>query len=1102
MSRRAGVAVALSLLTIVGALGLSAAVTATSPADAPAAAAPHAAQLPTPTLSSTAPPTPAARAALADSVRSEVAASGVPQKDVYLPNFDGGGRMQGNVVAPITTAAPAPMGIGDIGVRNTTGTPVPYVIDSTSWEGTFTLNSGTFFYIDNDGPDAFGVQLNTVLSNVTVWGSSDNDYWIQDVMFYTPSTDSVQFIDNIWNFSTPSTAEPASTFYSYNGTPNGDVYYGDEGPTFTVPMPFTVHLYTNSSLTNLSGQEYSTVRFGYDLVSGGGLTVASGVFDTVLFDSNVASSTATPLPHFQVNGGHLTPTNFLLYDTELMLGGPGGGSTTQVWGIDATMQIRYLDAATGKFVNDPAVWDAGTDTGETSEGIAESYATPGTVVMNGGPSFVMPFWNATPGGNVGQLTLTGTIAPQNAFLFLSSGDAINNTTVNWAPVLPGGTYRFDLPPGLYSGEALLADHDSRALQWFGPAGTTSTVDISLPVDDSVGVDTPLIAWNDLELSDLAFSGSGTVSDPYLLFDNQGEPLSAWFGEMNDFLFPVFPGVLIADTDAYFTLQAPPPFTVVLPPALAAELGTDGLPDTDQLQIELYDTVHATVLGGSDISGWMYGDLFSFPEPYYPDGEVVLWGATDSLIADNVFEDQGVGLVLLQGSGNTVWGNEFLSAPFDPIGFPAEFGVWEFESGDRIYNNVFDTEVTAFSPSYNMYNGFPQFNDNFWNLSGWQPSSQGNVVNGFDLAGSLLGASVVCGNWWDDYIPGSALPYDEPFDGPGYEPFIATGGDYCPEGPYGAIGYNATFSETGVTSGTWSVTLAGATETAPAESPIVFGMPNGTWQYTVAAEPGLIASPAAGALPIDGASSAVTVAFTGAGVVGVAHYVATVAETGLPAGTNWTVTVGSASPVTTNSSAVSLSEPNGTYRFTVGAVPDYTANIATGYVTIDGAAAVGWVTFSPDPGWLNVTVAPANAAVWVGGLTVALVSGAFSVYEAPGTVAVEATLAGYAPFFDNVSILPAHVTLLTVQLTALGSTGTGPTSTTSPAGLSTGEFEALVAGLVVVGAAIVVAALLLRRRGGASGAPPPMTQVAPPTTGGAAATPEYLEDAPPGGPPGS
>ncbi|HTW77729.1 MAG TPA: thermopsin family protease, partial [Thermoplasmata archaeon] len=194
MSRRAVVAVVFSLVVVAGALGLTGSVGAlhasssdgaapsistTAPATAPTSAR-------TTAVAPSVAPSVASRTAFEDSVLRSAAADGVPQKDLWLPNFDGGGRMVGSVVSPITGVAPAPMGLGDFGVRNTTGTPTSYVLNSQSWEGTVTLNSGDFFYLDNDGPDTFGIQLNTVLTNVTVWGHSRDDFWTQDVMFFTP----------------------------------------------------------------------------------------------------------------------------------------------------------------------------------------------------------------------------------------------------------------------------------------------------------------------------------------------------------------------------------------------------------------------------------------------------------------------------------------------------------------------------------------------------------------------------------------------------------------------------------------------------------------------------------------------------------------------------------------------------------------------------------------------------------------------------------------------------------------------------------------------------------------------------------------------------
>jgi thermopsin len=1097
MSRLVVVAVVLSFVALAGTLAVLPAVAPARAANAPTPGAPTVA-IHSPTIAAAPAPHSAAaaslaRASLGRSVLDRLEKAGVPARAIYLPNFEGGGVLHGNVVAPITRVAPAPMGLGDFGVRNTTGTPHPYVIDSTSWEGTITLNSGDFFYIDNDGPDTFGVQLNAVLSNVTVYGTTNNDFWIQDVMFFTPSTSSIQMIDNIWNLSTPSTAEPPSTFLAghYNGTPTGSYYY-DLGPTFTTGFPFTAHLYENASTTMLAGVPYSTVRFGYDIVSGTGTTIGSGIFDTVLFASTAGAS--IPAPQFQVNGGALTPTNFLLYDTELMIGGPGGGSTTQVYALNGSMQIAYYNSSTGHYSLDPSAWTAGTDTGETSQGIAVSYTTPGTGLLGAGPSIVEPLWNATPGGNQGRLELTGSVSPDNAFLFLSTGATFNATTAAWAPFVPGGKYTFYVPPGTYSGEALLANHDTRDVAYTGSAGTTVSAAISLPYDITVGIDTPLFAWNNQELANLSFGGSGTAASPYLLYNNEYTTLDPLFGEFNDFLFPVFPGVLIADTSAYFDLDHPAPFTVLYPSAYDARLFVNGLPDTNQLQIELYDTSHGSITDGGDIGGWMCGCQFNFPNPYYPDGEIVLWGATSTLVAGNAFQDQGVGIVLMQGSGNVVWGNEFLNGLLAPATYPAQFGIWEMESGDLIYNNAFDTSVTAFSPSYNLYNGNTQINRNAWNLSGWEPSSTVRVVNGFNLSGSLLGGPAVCGNWWWDYSPGMQLPYNEPYQGGA--PFITTGGDYCPAGPNGTVGYPVTFTEEGLGGGAWTVTLAGVVATAAAGSPITFAMPNGTWSYMVGAVGGLEVSPAAGTVTVHGSGTGANIVFSRPVTATTPEsFLTTVTEYGLPTGLAWSITINS-TKYTENGTTVALTLINGSYPYAVAAVSDYSLlSAASGSILVNGAAASLDLHFAPDPGWLNATVSPATASVWVDGESVPLSSGSFTLEERPGTFAVVVTDSGYAPYYNNATVSAGTGTAIAVHLTAIGSSSpSGPgksngTATTSSgsSGLTDAQFYGLIGGLLAVAVAIVLAALLLRRRGSPPAPVPPAPDAGAPV--------EYAEPAP-------
>jgi peptide/nickel transport system substrate-binding protein len=75
------------------------------------------------------------------------------------------------------------------------------------------------------------------------------------------------------------------------------------------------------------------------------------------------------------------------------------------------------------------------------------------------------------------------------------------------------------------------------------------------------------------------------------------------------------------------------------------------------------------------------------------------------------------------------------------------------------------------------------------------------------------------------------------------------------------------------------------------------------------------------------------------------YTVTFVETGLPSGTNWSVTVNG----TTQSSgvrAITFSEPNGTYPFSVGAVAGYSENRTSGEVNVSGDPVTEGIAFAP------------------------------------------------------------------------------------------------------------------------------------------------------------
>ncbi len=78
------------------------------------------------------------------------------------------------------------------------------------------------------------------------------------------------------------------------------------------------------------------------------------------------------------------------------------------------------------------------------------------------------------------------------------------------------------------------------------------------------------------------------------------------------------------------------------------------------------------------------------------------------------------------------------------------------------------------------------------------------------------------------------------------------------------------------------------------------------------------------------------------------YPVTFQETGLPAGTGWSVLLNGTSN-TTLTPTLGFVEPNGTYPFTVAPVTGYTASPASGQVTVAGSAAEQTIHFSAAQG---------------------------------------------------------------------------------------------------------------------------------------------------------
>jgi thermopsin len=335
-------------------------------------------------------------------------------------------------------------------------------------------------------------------------------------------------------------------------------------------------------------------------------------------------------------------------------------------------------------------------------------------------------------------------------------------------------------------------------------------------------------------------------------------VSTLFGELNDYLFPVFPGIYLINTNAYVNAIGMPQFdlTYLLSQANNIRDAQFGAPPSDDLNFELYNASNVSIVGSSDISGWFYNAL-SFGDP----ASIYLWNSTNDLIAQNTFYVESNGITTSGGGENTIWGNTFIPTtvaapdPYSVLNAGTTVGLNSFEGNDLIFNNAFYTPITATLFPENFYNGaFEPFVDT-WNVHP-QPAATVFVVNGWSLSGSILGLGWVGGNYWANYgtqsDPYGVLPYNNG----GY---IWTGGDYAPL--HTQKFYRITFTESGLPTGTgWSLTIDGVTLSSTTPT-IVFVEPSGTYSWVVNPVAGYLPGHHGGAVTVSTADIAITIHFT-------------------------------------------------------------------------------------------------------------------------------------------------------------------------------------------------------------------------------------------------
>ncbi len=666
------------------------------------------------------------------SVLNSLHSKGIPNKDIYLPNFNPQKSFAGNATnGPSYLTAPAPMGIGTYGFSNVSGNIVRNNISTSSFAASVTMQNFSTFYAYDDGPNSVTMQLNAVLNNVTLFGNSNYAFWTQNVLFYSARTHQLTFLDNVWNFSSPAFYMSSNVFSSADGNLVAPYYYYTVGPTFTVTYPFTVQLYLNSTVLNGD----NTVFFNYSLADASGSM--SGSYDTVQFNSSygMGSGYSAPQSNFLVDSYNTTPTGFIPWDAEIMIGGPGGGSTALINQINATMTLKYLNS--GSYANVPNAYDVGSETGETSTGAAVTWTANDVAHLSAGPSFVYGMWNVSQTSTFDHFS--GQVNPPNSFMFVSQGSTFDAPNATWTPLSTTGTYSFSLPSGTYNTSILLADHT--------PAGgllTSGTPQsFNLPFNYNMGVYTPLYAFGNSQLQYISLYGSGTPQSPYVLYNNPSPSgyLNPLFGVFNDYIFPQFSGVLLHSTTDNVLIQNMPSFAVqYIYPAELLGLEYFGISyASNDLGYVFYNAPNV-MLTNNYISGWFANTLTEFPV-----ANVLLWATHGDTVFNNYFNVMDSGLFVYNTQtatgGNNILNNYFIqdsslneynyagiavsttfgTSPYGPV------AISMYSSGNTITGNTVAVYDTVVSPFYSIYTGnyLTVYYHNNWNGNAWWNASFGH-----------------------------------------------------------------------------------------------------------------------------------------------------------------------------------------------------------------------------------------------------------------------------------------------------------------------------------------------------------------------------------------
>ncbi len=324
---------------------------------------------------------------------------------------------------------PAPIGIADYGVINTTQGEMAYPVKFKEVQGTAEILSlAAFNSAPPSGVSQYGASLQ--LNAVVVANSSlgQQVYWVQGVVDFVTNEDEYEYESSVSNFTSTSAGLSSSLITgSPTGSFIGNYYvYSTQYSHYSLPLSLGLVI----SATQVQGG--FSVNFGY--VQSG---VASWYESVTISDPNANSVFFWVNPSAVTAGGHR-------YDAELVFGGEGNSEKTNFTSMDSSLNMSYV-LLNGASAAPKALYGYGWDTAEEADDLRTVMSNGAPTVCLGEENFEQQVMPSNPSSTIYAIIFNESGLPRGYNWSVSMGGrTLSSTGQAMAFCEPAGTYSYSV----------------------------------------------------------------------------------------------------------------------------------------------------------------------------------------------------------------------------------------------------------------------------------------------------------------------------------------------------------------------------------------------------------------------------------------------------------------------------------------------------------------------------------------------------------------------------------------------------------------------------------------------------------------------------------